>query len=485
MNLMKNFLGLMILLLGSKVYAQEITISAPTKLSSKITDYEILGKNQNGIVVHLFNNTNHEVELYNHQLRSVIKKEINLRDKNTRLESIFLREKGGVVFYSQGVGDKQFLKVRYLTDYLETSTTSVVLDSMNKRSLSFNPYYIKQSPNLRYFVFFTIFEDKSKMMVDYKILNENLDLVDQGLFENLQKDVVLKSFKISNQGVVYAVMARQTKSALAGDYIYDEIYTFLYDPNSKNGVQQTSKSQNFRFKNIITEINPHSGKAYTVANYRNHDNTDDIGMSILISDIEKNSGVQLKYNYDRDEMSKLHSYDAKDWKDQAMIIRPKRIISQSDGGCLVISEGQYQYTKVVRTQPSGFYMYGETFTRTYDQNHYFDISAVSVSETGKINWEVNMPKIQITESDGGYFSSFVMFEANNLLKFLFNEDVYSNGNFVEYNLNPVGATKRNIVFNSEKNDLILIPQKALQISESEMLIPSEQKRNLQLVLFKY
>jgi len=78
-----------------------------------------------------------------------------------------------------------------------------------------------------------------------------------------------------------------------------------------------------------------------------------------------------------------------------------------------------------------------------------------------------------------------MYEANNVLKFLFNEDIYNNGNFIEYNINPLGNQKRISLFNSDKENLTLIPQKGKQISGNMVLIPSEQKRNLQFVLFKY
>ena len=55
-----------------------------------------------------------------------------------------------------------------------------------------------------------------------------------------------------------------------------------------------------------------------------------------------------------------------------------------------------------------------------------------------------MPKSQFSENDDGYYSSFAFFEANNVLKFLYNEDFYNIGNFAEYNINPewyYGTTK--------------------------------------------
>ena len=96
-----------------------------------------------------------------------------------------------------------------------------------------------------------------------------------------------------------------------------------------------------------------------------------------------------------------------------------------------------------------------------------------------------MPKSQVSENDDGYYSSFAFFEANNVLKFLYNEDFYSNGNFVEYNVNPNGLTKRQSMMNSEKQNLVMVPLKAKQLDGHSIIIPSEQKRSIQFVLFQY
>ncbi|MCZ2394062.1 MAG: hypothetical protein LC105_09415 [Chitinophagales bacterium] len=472
--------------------AQEIIISPSVKLSSKLPEYEILGKNSNGIYVHYVIGEKNELELFNQQLRSVAKKEILLKDKNSKLEAIFLRERGGVVFYSSIVDGYQYLKVRYINDYLETSAEVIVLDSIFRgKSNLFAPYYFKQSTNLKHFAFFKILEDKQGMTIDYHILNEDLEKMGSGVFENQQKDIVLKSFKINNQGVIYAVMAHQTRGSYANDYLYDELYTFIYNPNSQIGKQQViEKEKRLRFKNIITEIDNMTNIAYTVVNYRGVDDGDDIGVIMIGTGVNPSESVQLKYAFNELAMSNMSSFKAKDWKEQAMIIKPKNLIPQSDSGCLIILEGQYQYTKVVRGTPyNGYYPYynmaDNYYTKTYVQNHYFDISALSISGKGVLNWNIVMPKVQITEDDGGIYSSFSIFESNNIIKFLFNEDVYSNGNFVEYNLNPEGKTKSKSLLNTKKENLAIIPQKGMQISSTEIIIPSEQKRNLQFILFKY
>lgn len=473
----------------TQVKSQNVVVSNSIKLPSKLSDYEIIGKNQNGIYVHYFTSFGSELEVFNPQMRSVIKREVNVKDRNSKIESIFLQDERAVVFYTHQSDGKMILKARTLNNYLESSSTEYYLDSMvNIKNAGFYSYYIKQSVNREYFSFFSIFEDKSGFSVKYQILNRDLEYVADGVFEIKQKDIVLKSFKINNNGVVYAVMAHQVRGSDPNDYVYDQLYSFIYDHKTQQGLEQHNEiSERLRFKNIITEIDNFTNRAYTASSYKDIDNNDNLGMFILSTAPSSNLTLQHRYPFTKDAMSLLHSYDAKDWKDQAMIIRPKQIISQSDGGCVVISEGQYQYTKVVRSSPYTYpySMYGDMYTKVYDQNHYFDISATSINGNGQVNWKALMPKMQMTEGDGGMYSSYALLEANNVLKFLFNEDIYSNGNFVEYNLNPDGETKSLSLLNSQKDGLVLIPQKGLQISPTELVIPSEQKRILQLVLFKY
>ena len=96
-----------------------------------------------------------------------------------------------------------------------------------------------------------------------------------------------------------------------------------------------------------------------------------------------------------------------------------------------------------------------------------------------------MPKSQVSENDDGYYSSFAFLEANNVLKFLYNEDFYNIGNFVEYNVNPNGLIKRQSVMNSEKQNLVMLPLKGKQLDGRTIVIPSEQKRTLQFVLYLF
>jgi hypothetical protein len=414
------------------------------------------------------------------------KKVLNLRDKNSRLEEIVVLETGLLAFYSHISSGKQYLKVRYVNDYLDTSPTAIILDSIVKFSYEgFEPFYVKQSPDQKKLATFTIFDDKGVFSVRFKIFNDSLELKHQGSFEIERRDMVLKSFKINNNGAIFAVLARLGRGSDIHDYVYDELYTFTFDPGTQNVIRQDIVNEEYRFKQIVSEISNNANKGYVAACYKNRNDNADLGLMVAAGQSPGNPSFLQKIRLTKELIAQMQNYDFKDWIDRAVIIYPRRVIPLSDGGCVLLTEGQYQYTRVIRTPPTNVYFYGESFTRMFDQNHYFDIMSVALNNKGDVQWSTILPKVQVTEGDGGIYSSFILYEANNLLKFLFNEDVYNNGNFIEYNLNPAGNQKRVSLFNSDKEGVTLIPQKGKQISGNQLLIPSEQKRNLQLVLFNY
>ena len=189
-------------------------------------------------------------------------------------------------------------------------------------------------------------------------------------------------------------------------------------------------------------------------------------------------------------LQKSQTNDFKTWQDKASLVKPKRIVPRSDGGFILITEGEYKFTKAERINTTNNSIYYNSTpyapsVRYIEQNQYYDIGVFSVNTDGTIDWQATMPKAQVSENDEGYYSSFAFLEANNVLKFLYNEDFYNIGNFVEYNVNPNGLTKRLSVMNSEKQNLVLVPLKAKQLDGNSIVIPSEQKRNLQFVLFQY
>jgi hypothetical protein len=175
------------------------------------------------------------------------------------------------------------------------------------------------------------------------------------------------------------------------------------------------------------------------------------------------------------------------WHDNAEIQIPKRIIPRSDGGFIYVTEAEHHDYQLVSNIPGatpGYPYYGE-YTNYYDENYYYDMIAVSIRPDGSIDWRINMPKIQETDNDRGRHSSFMFYGTNNVIKLLFVDDIYGNGNLTEFNFNPNGQKNKNVILNSYRDDLLLVPEKGKQLSGTELILPSEKKNRLRLVKITY
>ncbi|HRG89945.1 MAG TPA: hypothetical protein PLW44_13055, partial [Chitinophagales bacterium] len=85
----------------------------------------------------------------------------------------------------------------------------------------------------------------------------------------------------------------------------------------------------------------------------------------------------------------------------------------------------------------------------------------------------------------GAYSSFLVMNEKDRLRFLYLDDVSNNAVLNEYLLYSIGKTERNTLFNQEDRDLMLLPKMGKQISPNEVVIPSYRGNSLRLVKIIY
>lgn len=485
----------LLLLVQFHAKTQTITASFPEKFTTKYSDYEILGKNTFGTILHFFNgNINHQLVIYNESLKPMTKASINLQDKNAKLEEIVVLPENIALFYSQLENGINYLKVKKLNQNLDITINPVVLDSVKKDGIEqLEPFYIKTSPNNQQLLCFNLQKSKSDLLrIYYSIYNAQFALQKRGVltFEN-NNGVDIKAARIANNGNALFLVSQNSRRPIDDKYAIEKFNLITIDHETYKPVTRVIESTDFLFKLPALDISIDGRKIFLASCYQNNSDQKNLGiMTGMFSFNENVEGFISKIPLTEEDISKFKSFEFRNWWEKASIIRPKNIIPRSDGGFILINESEYRYTKVVRSPTSSSintypYYNQDQYIRYYDQNHYYDIIGYSINSNGAIDWKINMPKTQETESDGGIFSSYLLFESNNMLKFLFNEDIYNNGNFMEYNLNANGNFKRVSLLNSEKKELQLIPQKGKQIDENTVIIPSERKKNLQLIMIKY
>ncbi len=481
--------SLFVIFILNNTYAQDLLTSLPSKSLSKYDEYEIVGKNDNGIWVHYSKNEDHLIELYNDNLRLLQKKSLIITDRKMYIDYCTMNASGLNIFCTQLINGKQYFKVKILDYNLNMGSDEYVLDSIYRMGLlDFEPYFLKTSNNNKYFVLFRVNEDNNSFIINFHVFDENFNSISKNKFTIEDKgNYVLKSFKISDQAVLTAVVAKEDDFKINDAYNLDFIHILTFDSKSAFSKSFTINEDKCNYKNIVTEISNGNNILYFASCYQKERDTYDLGMQCISIDLVTGKKIiDTKLPLTKEMIEKTNSYDFKSWDEKAAIVRPRKIVPLSNEGMMLITEGEYTYTRVVRTNPypTAYYM-TDPSTRIYDQNHYFDIFAFTVMNDNATQWRSVLPKTQITEGDNGMYSSFTLFEANNLVKFIFNDDIYNNGNLVEFNINPNGEILKKSLFSTEKMDLTPVPKKAKQLLGNEIIIPSERKSGLQLIKIKY
>lgn len=489
----KAFFLLAIVLLpfvnGSAVFAQTVLKSVPDKISNRFTDYEIIGKNDMGLIVHYFGNNESELVVYDDKLKVSNRKDLPFNGKKSDLESIILLKDKILVFYSSDGYAYKYLKMKTLMSNLNIPTESVLLDSIPLASIGRGKtFYVKTSPDKSKIIFFNILKSSATYYVRFAALDDSIRILYKNLFTITEGGgITLRSFKINNEGNAIGVFGDENRN---DEYNFNRYIILTFNRTTNTIGEQVLQQQDYVYKNLITEVSNTKDIAYITACYKNTKNRNDIGLAYQIIDLRTNSVLlNSRMPYSEELLKKTQTKELKSWQDKAVLMKPKSIMPRSDGGFVVITESEYKTTRAERMTSNNYGYYNSTpyipAMRYVNQNSFYDIGIFSINTDGTLDWQANMPKAQISENDDGYYSSFAFFEANNVLKFLYNEDFYNIGNFVEYNVNPNGITKRKSVMNNEKQDLVMVPIKAKQLDGRTIVIPSEQKRNVQFVLFQY
>ncbi len=150
---------------------------------------------------------------------------------------------------------------------------------------------------------------------------------------------------------------------------------------------------------------------------------------------------------------------------------------------LFIAESFY---KTYRTTNYLYDVYGfPSYNESTVIYHFDELMAVSLHPSGKIHWKNIIVKNQTSNGDYGRYSSYQLMNSGAFLKIFFNEKISSRSNFIEYTIDVNGNMSREVLFNSRKYNVYLMPQFGKQIALDEIVFPSLKKSEVRLLKLNY
>ncbi len=151
-----------------------------------------------------------------------------------------------------------------------------------------------------------------------------------------------------------------------------------------------------------------------------------------------------------------------------------------DGGVVLIAEKRKEYERSLYQGRRDFY--SMRFAIDY---YYEDLILIAINPDGSNHWQKMLQKKQYSFDDDALYSSFFIFKNPSSVRLLYNDEIRNENTVSEYIITGGGKHERRSLLATNRQDLKLQIRNALQVSESEVIIPSIKRNKLKLVKVDY
>ena len=166
----------------------------------------------------------------------------------------------------------------------------------------------------------------------------------------------------------------------------------------------------------------------------------------------------------------------------------REVLKRNDGGFLIMMELSKEFSRRNSYSPTTNFdrgSYGPAARRGWVDYYNEDIIVSSISPAYEFDWSKILYKKQFSQDDEAIYSSFFVMKTPSRLRLLYNDEIKKSNTVSEYIMDPTGKIARNSLLSTEDQEMKLRFRDALQISNRELLVPSETNYDLILVKITY
>ena len=473
---MHKFSILPLLLIAFAGWGQEITVSQEIPLKNA-TSYELIGKLKDRFLLLQDRPTEVEVQGFNEALHQVWLKELELDKRQPKVLSVIRSKDNFTVIYRFRRKGRTVIKA-HKYDAAANLRDSITVKDYG--TLFFTPefeiirsedrtkiciYHIEKIKNLRAVTYdletMEVLWDKTATPQDMDfnlefmqaILNNNGDfafVLNKDNFRSKRKEHHYEIHEFRTGGAGWQTKSINLEDRLTYDVFFD--YDNLNDGIVAGGLY--SEKNLGRANGFFYVNHPAEGSDYLL---RFEEFDKDFVTNLIGKDLDKNKGIV-----------------------EATI---QDIVLRRDGGILMIGEKNRQLER--RSIAGSGRLYYDPSRRFLVDYYYDELFVISVHPNGETHWKTILPKKQFSQDDNGIYSSFFLFKTPSSLKFLFNDEIKNENTVSEYILRGNGEYDRNSILNTQNLELKLRFRDAIQISNNELLVPSEKKNRIKMVILEY
>jgi hypothetical protein len=472
---------LAVIIASASSFAQDISFSAPQKITAGYEKVEILGKNSQGILVRQIGRNDDEIAVYYDNMQLRWKKATPRKDKTAKLEEIVMCGDSLLFFYTEVVKGSALLKAFKSNSKLESLPLAITCDTINRSLVNTTPV-----------VNFVTSTDKSKVLVYYEdpafrttdiihllCFDSHLRLVWKGVFKVKQMDSpVTVAALVDGQGNGCIAVGENTIKNFNNEFPYTSLHLFSVRQNGLRVTEKVFGEKNMILSECLIRQNIDSGNVILAGLYASTPGAESEGSYCFSFQPLKDSVMFSKLEpHSAEFLAQLTGNNPPKRNDGFFDFQPRDLVVKRDGGAILVTESISISSESYANNNYGAFGMSSGFTVNY--YHYDDLAVFSFGPDGNLDWKQILHKKQSTEGDGGFYSSFIMVIAPSALHFVFNDVANGQTSVVSYSLSIDGKQVRSDLFNADRKGVMVIPRSSRQVSPTEVLMPSIKRNYLQ------
>lgn len=478
---------LLVLLLGfNDLFSQTVQVSNAVKLNNKVSKFKILGKVEDKYLVQRYGSEYHIVDVYNRSLKLVTSKQIQL-EKNEFLEKIWIQATGSFLIKVRNDKEMNYIEVSKMDNKLNIAQKVTVVDSVYERKDLFqNNLRTCLSSNESKIMFYAPIFSQGKLSYFYtKVFNNNMQVINQ---LNIKSELLLNHDFVEvfllNDGS-YLFISKTDEKVENAQYFFTKV--------DVNGRISSSSFQSVMtiFKKPKFEVDE-KNNALIIAGYfkeeddnrKNQNGASQFFTTKLSLDNFQNIFTSFE-PISQAFYFELTGKNSETDPPQLFTFYVKSIVPKMDGGCIVIAESYFknEETNLGSSYFSVSGMSNYTTTTIYNFN---DVLIYDVDSLGKLISQQIIRKKQVSQNDGGSYSSFYLMNMQDQLGLIYLDDI---DNDAQLSLSKIKEDQERprtySLLNTASRNVVPIVNMSFQTTPNEILIPSFAKNKLQIIKILY
>ena len=477
MDLRLSLICIFLIVFSGHISGQKVTVSNEISIRNNIL-YNIIGRVEDKILFYRDKGNQREIMLYDNDLVFQSERQINLDEKRCRLYDVINLDTAFAVLYGYRRDGKDLIKMDIF------SSTASLLDST---------VLLKLDKDWRNAHFKTVTsEDRSKIAL-YDI--ENTDKIRILIIDvNQQKTILRKEYffesvnlydevdqlLISNEGAFFVLAQKYNIRNRKKDHV---AHVYKISPGREDVLEITVPLNDVLCQDLMITLNNDKNKIGMAGLYHEKKRDESTGYFWVSGDIS-NFGSQELVMVPFDEEIFFEVYGERN-KKRLENFRVTDVFWKSNSTPIIVLEMAFDINRRTGTfstmELPDDYRSRRSSRLGWSDHYREDMILISLKENGEKDWHQVFYKRQFSQNDDAVFSSFYPFITPSRLRLIYNDEIKPNSTVSEYVLDAHGNYKRTSVLSTEYQDLKLRFSDANQISPTELLVPSHNNYDINIV----